>query len=149
VQIEAAVTGETRIFLTRRFREFSKTQPELRELRRILLKIGGAEIVPTAGGDPMINFLIDFGIVYAGPVLLKQCGHRRPDRTLGRIWNHRRYGIVGIGAGYALDEAGLWREHSFGVRREGVIETVASRQKYFGLLLISEAADAFAKTLVG
>jgi hypothetical protein len=149
VGIETGVTREHRIFLTRRFREFSRHQPELRELRRILLKLGGEEMVPSPGDDPTINFLIDYGIVYAGPVLLTHAGHRQQDRRLGRIWHRRLHGIVGIGVGYALNDDGLWREHSFGVRREGVIETLAPRRKYFGLLLIGEAADAFAETLMG
>ena len=60
----------------------------------------------------------------------------------------RLYGIIGIGTGYALADDGLWREHSFGVLREGVLETMAPKQKYFGLLLVSEAADVLAETLI-
>jgi hypothetical protein len=149
VPIEQAAAREHRIFLSRRVREFSKTQPELRELRRTLLKLGGEELVPAAGDDPMTNFLIDFGMVFGGPVVLKPCGHQRPERSLGRIWHRRLHGIVGLGVGYALDDEGLWREHSFGVLREGVLETTSPKRKYFGLLLISQAADAFAETLSG
>ncbi len=147
--IEKATAREHTIFLGKRLRELSKSQPELRELRRILLKIGGEELVLSPGSDPMINFLIDFGIVFAGPVLLKQDSHRRHHRMLGRIWSRRSCGIVGIGVGFALDDDGLWREHSFGVLREGVLETIVRKEKYFGLLLLGEAADGFAKTLSG
>jgi hypothetical protein len=114
-----------------------------------LLKIGGSELVPSPGSDPMISVLVDFGIVYAGPVLLRQGRPCPGERTLGRIWNRRLYGIVGIGVGYALDDEDLWREHSFGVLREGIIETTTPRRKYFGLLLVSEAADAYSETLMG
>ena len=100
--IEKATAREHTIFLGKRLRELSKSQPELRELRRILLKIGGEELVLSPGSDPMINFLIDFGIVFAGPVLLKQDSHRRHHRMLGRIWSRRSCGIVGIGVGFAL-----------------------------------------------
>ena len=48
-----------------------------------------------------------------------------------------------------MDDDGLWREHSFGVLREGVLETIVRKEKYFGLLLLGEAADGFAKTLSG
>jgi hypothetical protein len=145
---ECAVTREYRTFLARRFREISKDQPELRELRRILLKLGGKELVISPGNDPIINFLIDYGIVYSGPVLSKQGGRGQGNCALGRIWSRRLYGIVGIGVGYALDDDGLWREHSFGVLREGVIETMAPKRKYFGLLLVNEAADVLAETLI-
>lgn len=144
MQLEAANARDHRIFLSKRLREFSKSQPELRELRRILLKLGGEELIPPPDHDPVTNFLIDYGIVFAGPVVLKQSRHRPEERTLGRIWNRHLHGIVGIGLGYALDDDGLWREHSFGILREGILETMAPKRKYFGLLLIGEAADGFA-----
>jgi len=146
VQIETPAARDRRIFLSKRLREFSKSQPELRELRRILLKLGGEELIPPPDRDPMTNFLIDFGIVFAGPVVPRLNGHREL-RHLARIWTRRLYGIVGIGTGYALDGDGFWREHSFGILREGVLEIMAPKQKYFGLLLMSEAADGFVASL--
>jgi hypothetical protein len=146
VQIKKASARDHKIFLSKRLREFSKGQPELLELRRILLKLGGEELIPPPDHDPVTNFLIDFGIVFAGPIVLKQSGRQRGG-ALGRIWIRRLYGIVGIGIGYALEEDGLWREHTFGVLREGILETIAPKRKYFGLLLISEAADRLAETL--
>jgi len=147
VPLETTRSQDHRLFLSRRAREFSKANPALRELRRILLKLGGEEFVPPAGEDPMTNFLIDFGIVFGGPVVVKPCAPGSPERTLSRIWKGRLYGIVGIGAGYALHDDGLWRESSFGVLREGVLETTAIKRKYFGLLLIDQAADGFADAL--
>ena len=147
VQIENAITPDYRGFLARRFRESSKGQPGLRELRRILLKLGGEELSPPADFDPTTTFLVDFGIVFAGPVVVKQNPRGPDDRALGRIWNRRLHGIVGIGIGYALDADGIWREHAFGVLREGVLELTVPKQKYFGLLLIGEAADGYAETL--
>lgn len=134
-----ALANDQRLFLAKRIREFSRTQPELRELRRILLKLGGDELVPPSGADPITNFLIDFGIVFAGPAVVKH-------GPLARFWGRRAHGIVGIGTGYALHDDGLWREHSFGILREGVLEPLAPRLKYFGLLLIGQAADAFVET---
>ena len=140
MRTENIAESDHRIFLSKRVREFSRTQPELRELRRILLKLGGEELVPPVSRDPMTNFLIDFGIVFTGPVILKH-------GTLHRIWSRRSHGIVGLGIGYALHGDGLWRGSTFGVLREGVLDTVAPRNKYFGLLLIGQAADGFAETL--
>jgi hypothetical protein len=146
VQVEMQTAREYRTFLEKRVRAFAKTQPGLRELRRVLLKIGGDELVPPADGDPMTSFLLDFGIVFGGPVVVRPGGQGGSVRMLGRIWNRRLHGIKGIGVGYALDGDRLWREHSFGVLREGVLETTAPKQKYFGLLLIDQAADGFAET---
>jgi hypothetical protein len=143
---EQMAIREHRVFLARRVREFSKRQPGLRELRRILLRLGGDELVPPAELDPTTTFLIDFGIVFGGPVVLNDTIHR-DIRALGRVWKRRARGIVGIGTGYALDDDGLWREHAFGILREGIFEAMAPKRKYFGLLLIGEAADGFAETL--
>jgi hypothetical protein len=132
------------IFLSRRVRALTRNQPELRELRRILLKIGGTELLPPASGDPFTSFLVDFGIVFGGPMLLKACSRVTSSVALSRVWRRRMYAIIGIGVGYALAEDGLWREHCFGVLREGVLETVSRKEKYFGVLLIGEAADGFA-----
>jgi hypothetical protein len=53
--------------------------------------------------------------------------------------------MVGIGTGYALSADGLWRQHSWGVRRQGILETTAPREKYFGILLQGSSADSFAE----
>jgi hypothetical protein len=97
----------------------------------------------------MTNFLIDFGIVFGGPVVLPHGSRVRQERNLARIWGRRLYGIVGIGVGYALTDDDLWREHCFGILREGVLDTASPKRKYFGLLLIGQAADEFAETLNG
>lgn len=105
--------------------------------------IGGQETAPPLARDPMINFLIDCGIVFNGPVILKQAKNGEPLTHLARAWRKRAAGLVGIGLGYALEQNGLWREHTFGILREGVLEAGAAKQKYFGLMLIGEAADGF------
>jgi len=100
--------------------------------------------MPAAGDDPLTSFLVDYGIVFSGPLLLKTCNHLAASDALSRIWKRRTHGMVGVGLGYALAEDGLWHEHCFGVLREGVLETVSRKEKYFGLLLIGEAADGWA-----
>ena len=100
-------------------------------------------MMPPAGDDPLTDFLVDFGIVFSGPVLVKIAANIPPAIALSRVWRRRMHGIVGFGVGYALADDGLWREHSFGVLREGVLETNGRKEKYFGLLLLGEAADGF------
>jgi hypothetical protein len=133
-----------------RAQEFFKVQPEFRELRRILVGIGGQETAPPLNRDPMIAFMIDCGIVFNGPVILKPGKNGEPLANLARVWRRRRSaGLVAIGLGYALEESGLWREHTFGILREGVLEMEAARRKYFGLMLIGEAADGFTAGVLG
>lgn len=141
-QSSPADSGDLKLFAWRT-QEFYKIQPEFRELRRILMSIGGQETAPPLARDPMISFLIDCGIVFNGPVILKRAKSGEPLTHLARAWRKRAPGLVGIGLGYALEQNGLWREHTFGVLREGVLEAGAEKQKYFGLMLIGEAADGF------
>lgn len=56
----------------------------------------------------------------------------------------REFDIVGIATGYALSGDGLWRQHSWGVLRDGIFETTETRLKYFGIVLQGERADYFA-----
>jgi len=141
-QSSSANSSDLKLFAWRT-QEFYKIQPEFRELRRILMGIGGQETAPPLARDPMIHFLIDCGIVFNGPVTLKRAKSGEPLTHLARAWQKRAPGLVGIGLGYALEQNGLWREHTFGVLREGVLEAAAEKQKYFGLMLIGEAADGF------
>jgi hypothetical protein len=63
---------------------------------------------------------------------------------VAEIWAERPHELVGIGTGYSLSDDGLWRQHSWGLRREGILETTVSRVKYFGVLLQHGDADSFA-----
>jgi hypothetical protein len=63
---------------------------------------------------------------------------------VAEIWTEERHELVGIGTGYSLSDDGLWRQHSWGLRREGILETTVPRVKYFGVLLQHADADSFA-----
>jgi hypothetical protein len=141
-------SGDLKMFAWRT-QEFYKIQPEFRELRKILMELGGEETAPPLARDPMISFLIDCGIVFNGPVVVKPAKTGEPVSHLARAWRKRTSGLVAIGLGYALEESGLWREHTFGILREGVLEADAQKRKYFGLMLIGEAADGFATGVLG
>jgi hypothetical protein len=66
-------------------------------------------------------------------------------QNVASVWKKRRFGIVAIATGYALTQDGLWRQHSWGILRDGVLETTVVRVKYFGILLQGAAADRFAE----
>jgi hypothetical protein len=66
-------------------------------------------------------------------------------QNIAAIWKFQRPRIVSIATGYALSEDGLWRQHSWGILREGLLETTAERRRYFGILLSGSEADHFAE----
>jgi hypothetical protein len=43
----------------------------------------------------------------------------------------------------SVGENGLWRNHSWGLTEQGIIETTVSRIGYFGVRLEGEGADLF------
>jgi hypothetical protein len=138
------MTAEQKRILDRRFREAAQRQPDLKVLRRLLLGFGGTHLVAAPGPDGDVPLLIAAGFVMAGIVVRRSMKSRECHRNMAEIWAERQHTLVGIGTGYALSDDGLWRQHSWGLRREGILETTVPRVKYFGVLLQRENADLFA-----
>jgi hypothetical protein len=57
-------------------------------------------------------------------------------------------GQIAIATGYALS-GGLWRQHSWGLEGDRVIEPTAPREKYFGFVLTEDEAAWFADLALG
>ena len=116
----------------------------MKQLSRLLRRLGGQYIVAPAWPDPDIGALLDRGFVMSGPGTLRKGKKSKCHNNVASLWRSRRRPIVAIGTGYALSDDGLWRQHSWGIMRSGLIETTAPRTKYFGLVLQGFVADAFA-----
>jgi len=133
-----------RSLLRRRLRAAIAQQPEIKALRALLLGIGGAELVAPPWRDCDVPLLIRAGFVMEGGVRLKIMERNSCHRNLSRLWERKRNGLIGIGTGYAMSGDGLWRQHSWGIGRHGIVETTQARVKYFGLILQERDADSFA-----
>ena len=129
--------------IDRRLKEHAKVQPEIRELKKILLQLGGCHVEAPLGPEPDMTSLVRSGFVVQGQVLLKLMDPNACHLNASKLWVQHKHGIVAIGTGYALSD-GVWRQHSWGVRREGLIETTGIREKYFGIVLWDRLADCFA-----
>jgi hypothetical protein len=140
------MTPEQRIFLTRRVREAIGQQPELKRLKRLLLRLGGEFLVAPQKPDQDIPMLLEQGFLTSGPTTLKVMKSSSCHQNVASVWTKRKFGIVGIATGYALSNDGLWRQHSWGILRDGVLETTKERLKYFGIVLQGERADFFASS---
>jgi hypothetical protein len=139
------MTPENKKFLSRRLREAVSKQPELKQLKTLLLRLGGDFIVaPPRTPDQDVSSLLESGFVTSGPITLKVMKSSSCHQNVAAVWTKRRFGIVGIATGYALSEDGLWRQHSWGILGEGVLETTEARVKYFGIVLQGKKADFFA-----
>ena len=87
---------------------------------------------------------MEAGFVMAGPVVLRAMKKSGCHENLAELWASDEPEVVGIGTGYSLSDDGLWRQHSWGILREGILETTVSRVKYFGVLLQRRDANMFA-----
>jgi hypothetical protein len=132
--------------LSRRLREAIAVQPEVGLLRDLLLRTGGEFLVAPPKPDMDIPVLLEHGFVTSGAIKLNVMASGSCHRNIASVWKNREFEIVGIATGYALSEDGLWRQHSWGILRDGLLETTKPRVKYFGIVLQGERADIFAKS---
>jgi hypothetical protein len=135
---------DQRTFLNGRLKEAMSRQPELGGLRDLLLRVGGEELVPPPWFDSDVANLIQFGSVMEGRVKLHSMERSACHANVARLWGKSRWRLMGIGTGYALSDDGLWRQHSWGVRRSGILETTQVRSVYFGIVLSGVEAERFA-----
>jgi hypothetical protein len=143
------MTDEQRKHIQGRFREAVQSQPELAALREILLRRGGTELVAPGKPDPDVPALIERGAVMSLPAMPRVMDASVCHENVSELWMDKEAGLSGIGTGYALSEDGLWRQHSWGLQQEQIIETTAARSIYFGVSLEGEAADRFAQVNQG
>jgi hypothetical protein len=130
--------------LGRRLRAAIKSQPEIELLRGLLLELGGVELVAASGFDPDAPLLVRFGFEMSGFVEYKVMERSECHKNIAALWQAKQSRLVGIGTGYALSDDGLWRQHSWGIRLDSILETTRVRVKYFGRALRGREADSFA-----
>ena len=135
------MTAEQQERLTQRLEDASREQPEILLLRQKLLSIGGIELVAPPEFDSDFPSLINDGHLMPGSVVEEFLQSRACHQNVAELWRQGK--LSGIGTGYALSGE-LWRQHSWGVRTDCLIETTVTRSKYFGFLLTGERADHFA-----
>ena|SRR5215831_6025784 len=136
--------AERKDFLTNRLREAIAKQPELEDLSALLLGMGGDFLVAPRKPDPDVPALLERGFLTFGPVRMHLMNPSSCHQNIAALWRKREHGIVAIGTGYALSEDGLWRQHSWGILRDALLETTEERSKYFAIILQGEEADDFA-----
>jgi hypothetical protein len=127
-----------------RLRQVLQQQPEFRDLQKLLLRLGGVHVAVRPEFDPDLPALLTRGFVMSGTVLRRRMEPSGCHLNVAIQWMAKRHKIIGIGTGYGLSDDGIWRQHSWGILRDGLLETTEPRIKYFGILLQGAAADSFA-----
>ena len=105
--------------------------------------IPNTAVVVTPWPCEFLPDLIEEGCLHEGKVRMT---YGRPSRCHDNVmqqWRSKRFSAIGTGFGLSAD--GLWREHSWGLSRNGtIVETTANRTAYFGIRLVGDEAAAFA-----
>ncbi len=136
-------------FLEKRFDEAETNQPSLKMLRDRLLGLRGAMIVAPRTYDADLDLLLERGTLFDATTAAV-VGGRASDchANVSRMWimhaEANEAKSITIVTGYALSEDGLWRQHSWALDTEGVVETTELRLLYFGVALGPEHAARFA-----
>lgn len=119
------------------------------QLEQLLLSLGGTRLVYRH--EPHLQPLLLRGEVLDGPVELVPGEERNCHSNSTRLWQENKETLA-LATGYALSEDGLWRQHSWVIRKQPdigqarILETTILRVKYFGFLLNDAEAEAFAES---
>jgi len=115
-------------------------------LEQKLLALGGTRMVYRY--EPDLELLLERGEAFDGPAESIPGESRACHANVAQLWNENR-GAYAIVTGYVLSADGLWRQHSWVVRKQPlpgqprVIETTIERVKYFGFILNDIEAEQF------
>ena len=135
MEVDRVVTKGQREF----FQKGLKKYPELRQLRRKLLSIGGEEIVPREELD--LSKIIKRGKLFKNKAILTKLRAISCHTNAAELYAAKNYKIA---TGWALSDDGLWRQHSWCIDgKENIVETTKRRRKYFGVVLMQKEAKKF------
>ena len=91
-----------------------------------------------------VQDIADNGVMMPGRGATLMLGERsRCHDNVAKLYSYSRPRIDAIVTGYALSKDGLWRRHSWGLRKGKVIETTELRKRYFGKVLDANESQEF------
>lgn len=135
-----------RKFLEERARDMALESPDTVPLVEKLLSITGRfALVPKVEDD--LNALLDRGSILGGTATDREfslkAGEPGQCHTNAALGWRSAPGEYTIATGYGLSEDGIWRQHSWLMRGECVVETTVSRLLYYGFELTESEAEVF------
>lgn len=117
-------------------------------LEQKLLAVGGTRMIYRY--EPDLKQLLTNAIVFDAQIELIRGELHNCHSNVAHYWNKNRERLA-IVTGYALSEDGLWRQHSWLLRKNVIVEqcrlleTTIRREKYFGIILTDNEAEIFSK----
>lgn len=128
----------------RRNRTLANRHPDAAQLFKTLRQIGGdGTILFHVNDEPDLEILLSRGehVSRQGRTRLRgaRCQCHRNVSTLYAAGK-----ITHIMTGYALAQDGAWRQHTWGVKKNAIVETTNDYLAYFGVRLSPAESKAFA-----
>jgi hypothetical protein len=130
-------------FLNERLNQLADEQPRILLLKEKLLQIGGTHLVAPTGPDPDLEELLIHGHTIEGTVCFEEMAENSCHWNVAALWLQKKQALVAVATGYALSEDGLWRQHSWGIQKNAILETTEPRRCYFGLRMEAAEANSF------
>lgn len=100
--------------------------------------MGGEEIVPRYEGD--LDEIMQRANLFRKNVRFIDGSPSSCHSNIAMLYQG---GGMRIAVGWALSDDGLWRQHTWGIDSNGIIETTEVRDKYFGFILNDVESELF------
>jgi hypothetical protein len=117
-----------------------KAMPELKLLKDRLLSLGGDWVALQP--EPDLLWLLKDGCLMNGKVILKHMAPCKCHNNCALLWN-KNPKTHKIATGWALSSDGIWRQHTWLIKGNVIIETTEPRIQYYGIMLDELDANQF------
>jgi hypothetical protein len=135
-------------FLEGRFAAWAKEQPAAVNLRKQLLNVGGLEVVaPPNNFEQDLDLILSQGKVFSGEVQCRIMADNSCHQNVAQLYRASTDERFGIGTGFALNNC-LWRQHSWAMDGNAIVETTEEREIYFGIILQKAATEYFCASVL-
>jgi hypothetical protein len=114
--------------------------PELKLLKDRLLSIGGDWVALQP--EPDLEILLKEGQLFKRKVIIKPMAICQCHKNCAKLWgeNPKTYKII---TGWALSADGIWRQHTWLLKKAAILETTSHRVAYYGYVLNARTANNF------
>lgn len=126
-----------------RWKDWLEEEPKLVQLRNELLTHGGVEVVPNK--EPDLELILQKGNIIKPIEILNYNMRDSQCHRNARALYLDDASVTDVGTGWALSEDGLWRQHSWAMRGDELVETTQDRELYYGVILQGEELEQFIK----
>jgi hypothetical protein len=125
------------------FENIIKEEPRWVQLGKKLMALGGARIVLCWESKIDMSRLLTRGQAFQGDVVFRRGRTSQCHSNVARQWKKLHKSGFQIVVGWALSDDGLWRQHTWGLMNDSVIETTEYREIYYGYTLNDDESEGF------